>query len=434
MGIERLAVAAWKASPLSRRRLDLSGVETEERAVRDICAQVRTRGDAALHELTERFDGWSGESLVVPGEEMASAWGQLPEAQRSALQFAASRIQTYHMAQPGPGSITTGGRLHLLTRPIRRAGLYVPGGRAAYPSTVLMTAIPAKVAGVREIALATPAGPDGKLPPAILAAAMIAGVTEVYRIGGAQAVAAFAYGTETVPPVDVIAGPGNIYVTLAKREVFGVVGIDAIAGPTEILILADDSAPAAFVAADLAAQLEHDPLAFALLVTPSAELAGAVEQEFESLLGRLDRRDIVQAAHCRIVMVDSLEQGVEIANDFGPEHLELVVHDPTRWLANLDNAGAIFVGPYAAVPLGDYVAGTNHSLPTAGSARFSSPLGVHTFLKRSSVAELMAADLEELHSACVTLANLEGLTAHAHAVDVRLEAIRRSRKEGAELA
>ncbi|HEV2953321.1 MAG TPA: histidinol dehydrogenase, partial [Candidatus Dormibacteraeota bacterium] len=310
--------------------------------------------------------------------------------------------------------------LELRTRPVRRAGLYVPGGRAAYPSTVLMTAIPATVAGVKEIALASPASSDGSLPVAILAAASIAGVTEVYRIGGAQAIAAFAYGTDSVPAVDVIAGPGNIYVTLAKREVFGLVGIDAIAGPTEILIIADETAPADFLAADLASQLEHDPLAFAVLVTTSAALGRAVTEAFEGLVVNLDRREVVGAAHCRIVLVESIAEAVQISNAFAPEHLELVVAEPEVWLDQIENAGAIFVGSLAAVSLGDYVAGTNHSLPTAGSARFSSPLGVHTFLKRTSIARLSGSDFAELAEPCITMANMEGLTAHAHAVRVRL--------------
>jgi histidinol dehydrogenase len=310
--------------------------------------------------------------------------------------------------------------LKLLTRPVRRAGLYVPGGRAAYPSTVLMTAIPARLAGVREVVVCTPPAADGGLPTAILAAAAIAGVDEVYRAGGAQAIAAMAYGTAGIPRVDFIAGPGNIYVTLAKKEVFGVVGVDAIAGPTEIMVVADGRARADFVAADLASQMEHDPLAWAVLVTDSAALADAVEEEFAGLLERLDRAEVVAAAHLAVILADDLEQAFQVVNDFAPEHLEIVVADPARWLPLVENAGAVFLGDYAAVTLGDYVIGPNHTLPTSGSARFSSPLGVYSFLKRTSVASVTRGDLQGLQGAARTLARMEGLTAHANAVEVRL--------------
>jgi len=282
-----------------------------------------------------------------------------------------------------------------------------------------MTAIPARVAGVREVMLATPPGPDGAVSEFILAAAAIAGVDRVFRVGGAQAVAAFAYGTESVPRVDVIAGPGNIFVTLAKREVFGVVGVDAVAGPTEIMVVADRSAPAHYVAADLASQLEHDPMAWALLVTDSAALADAVEESFANLAKSLDRAETVRAARCCVVLTDSLTEAMDIANVFGPEHLEIIAEDPEPLLAQVENAGAVFVGPYAPVSLGDYVIGPNHTLPTSGSARFSSPLGVYTFLKRTSVARVDAAGLSSLQEAARTLARMEGLTAHAHAIEVR---------------
>ena len=311
--------------------------------------------------------------------------------------------------------------MKLVTRPVQRAGVYAPGGRAAYPSTVLMTAIPARVAEVGQVVLATPPRPDGSVPIAILAAAQIAGVDAVYRIGGAQAIAALAYGTESIPRVDVVAGPGNIYVTLAKREVFGTVGVDGIAGPTEVLVVADASARPDFIAADLAAQLEHDPRAWGVLMTDSAELADRVEEELESLVKGLERAEIIRQANCCVVVADDIAQAVSLANDFAPEHILIVADDAERLAARVENAGAIFVGSYATVPLGDYTAGPNHTLPTAGAARFSSPLGVHTFLKRTSYLSLNRGDLDLLQDATLRLAALEGLSAHAHAVEVRLE-------------
>ena len=423
MSIRRFDLGSWLDSPLSRRRLDLAGLETEQATVREICARVRTEGDSAVAEYGERFDGWRPaleDGFRVPREEIDGALRRLGPGDRSALEFAARRIRQFHETQTYEAVTGTPG-LKLLTRPVRRAGVYVPGGRAAYPSTVLMGAIPARVAGVREVVIATPPATDGSVPVAILAAAAVAGVDEVYRLGGAQAIAALAYGTAGVPRVDVLVGPGNVYVMLAKKEVFGAVGIDSLAGPTEILIIADAGARPDFVAADLASQLEHDPLAWAVLVTDSEALADRVEEEFASLVQGLDRRDVIAAAHCCVVVVADLDQALQVANDFAPEHLELIAADPAPLAARVENAGAVFIGPYAPVSLGDYVAGPNHTLPTAGAARFSSPLGVYNFLKRTSVASLNRGDLEMLREACVALANLEGLTAHAHAVEVRLE-------------
>jgi histidinol dehydrogenase len=311
--------------------------------------------------------------------------------------------------------------MKLVARPVKRAGLYAPGGRASYPSTVLMTAIPARVARVPEVVLATPPRPDGTVPTAILAAAHIAGVDTVYRVGGAQAIAALAYGTTSIPRVDVVAGPGNIYVTLAKREVFGAVGVDGIAGPTEVMVIADADARPDYVAADLAAQLEHDPLAWAVLVTDSALLADRVEEELESLVRGLERAEIIRSANCCVVVAENLDQAVQLANDFAPEHLLVVTDGAAQLATRVENAGAVFVGAYATVPLGDYAAGPNHTLPTSGAARFASPLGVHTFLKRMSVLSLNRGDLEMLSEACLRLAAMEGLGGHAHAVEVRLE-------------
>lgn len=423
MGLRRLRVADWLDSPLSRNRLNLGGTPEQAAVVREIVGRVAAEGDAALFEYSQRFDGWrpaEGGSPAVEPSQLRAALRRLGRDQRGALELAATRIREFHATQTyeevsGPPG------LKLLTRPVERAGLYVPGGRAAYPSTVLMTAIPAKVAGVREVALATPPAPDGTVPTAILAAAAIAGVDQVFRMGGAQAVAAFAHGTASVRRVDVVAGPGNIYVTLAKREVFGVVGVDAVAGPTEIMVVADASARADHVAADLASQLEHDPMAWAVLVTDSAALADAVEEAFTELATRLERAETVQAAHCVIILAESPEQAMQVANDFGPEHLELLAEDPGRLLALVRNAGAVFVGPWAPVSLGDYVIGPNHTLPTSGSARFSSPLGVQTFLKRTSVSSLTRGDFDRLQEAARTLARMEGLTAHANAIEIRLE-------------
>ena len=423
MAIKRFDVGSWLDSPLSRRRLDLSQFAKERAAVVDICSRVAAEGDAALRELGERFDGWApreGQTFQVPQSDLVAAANRLPAGDRSALEFAARRIRDFHSKQVQTASSGLPG-LKLVTRPVRRAGVYAPGGRAAYPSTVLMTVIPARVAKVPEVVLATPPSADGSVPTAILAAAHIAGVDAVYRVGGAQAIAALAYGTASIPRVDVVAGPGNIYVTLAKREVFGSVGVDGIAGPTEVMVIADAGARPDFIAADLAAQLEHDPLAWAVLVTDSAALADRVEEELRSLISGLDRAQIINAATCCLIVADDLEQAINLANDFAPEHLLIVTDDAGRLATQVQNAGAIFVGAYATVPLGDYTAGPNHTLPTAGAARFASPLGVHTFLKRSSVLSLNRGDLEMLRDATLRLAALEGLTAHAHAVEVRLE-------------
>jgi histidinol dehydrogenase len=423
MPIRRFDAQSWLDSPLSKRRLDLLQFAKERADVAEICVRVATEGDAALREFSRRYDGWApaeGETFEVAKAELAAAADRLPSADRGALEFAAQRIKDFHTKQVQTSSVGSRG-LQLLTRPVRRAGVYAPGGRAAYPSTVLMTVIPARVAGVAEVVLATPPQSDGTVPTAILAAAHIAGVDVVYRLGGAQAIAALAYGTASIPRVDVVAGPGNIYVTLAKREVFGAVGVDGIAGPTEVMVIADAGARPDFVAADLAAQLEHDPLAWAVLVTDSARLADRVEEELRSLISGLERAQIINAATCCLVVTGNLDQALQLANDFAPEHLLIVAEDAERLATQVENAGAIFVGEYSTVPLGDYVAGPNHTLPTSGAARFASPLGVHTFLKRSSVLSLEREDLEMLRDACVRLAALEGLGAHAHAVEVRLE-------------
>jgi histidinol dehydrogenase len=416
-------VASWRVSPLSRRRLDLSEYAKERAIVAEICARVASEGDEALRELGQKLDGWAparGETFEVPRSALVAAASRLERADGAALEFAARRIREFHELQVGAASVGSGG-LRLTTRPVRRAGVYAPGGRASYPSSVLMAAIPARVAGVADVVLATPPRRDGSVPDVILAAAHIAGVDAVYRMGGAQAIAALAYGTETVPRVDVVAGPGNIFVTLAKKEVFGSVGVDGIAGPTEVVVVADGNARPDFVAADLAAQLEHDPMAWGVLVTDSQALADRVEEELASLLRGLARADIISQANCCLVVADDMDQAMDVANEFAPEHLLIVAADEKRLAARAQNAGAVFVGAFATVPLGDYTAGPNHTLPTSGAARFASPLGVHTFLKRMSVLALDRADLQTLREASVRLAELEGLGAHAHAVEVRLE-------------
>jgi histidinol dehydrogenase len=423
MPVSRLDAKSWAASPMARRRLDLSELARERQAVAEICERVRREGDAALRELGKRFDGWppaAGESFEVPQDEIEAAYRRIDPQDIAALGLASKRITEFHERQK-PASGDDGASTALLTRPVRRAGLYAPGGRAAYPSTVLMTAIPARVAGVEEVVLATPPRLDGSVPDVILAAALVGRAGPVLRVGGAQAIAALAYGTESIPRVDVVAGPGNVYVTLAKKEVFGAVGVDGIAGPTEVVVIADGNARPDFVAADLAAQLEHDPLACGVLFTDSAALADRVAEELASLVAGLARREIIAAARCCLVVTRSLDEAVALADDFAPEHLLVVTEDAEEIAGSVRNAGAVFVGPFATVPLGDYVAGPNHTLPTSGAARFASPLGVHTFLKRTSVLRLGRDELLELRDATVRLAGLEGLGAHAHAVEVRLE-------------
>jgi histidinol dehydrogenase len=418
MSVKRYDPAAF--AELARKRSRLYPMAAERAAVAEICARVLNEGDAALRDLGKRFDGWApgeGESFAA---DLDQALERIDAADRDALEFAARRIRDFHQRQLAavpPADLKT----RLVTRPVERAGLYAPGGRAAYPSTVLMTAIPARVAGVRQVVLATPPQADGGVPTAILAAARVAGVDAVYRVGGAQAIAALAYGTESIPRVDVVAGPGNVYVALAKKEVFGAVGVDGIAGPTEVVVVADAGARPDFVAADLAAQLEHDPMAWGVLITDSAQLADRVEEELDDLVRGLDRADVIRQASCCIVVVADMEEALRLVDDFAPEHLLLVTAEAEDLASEVRNAGAIFVGPYATVPLGDYVAGPNHTLPTSGAARYASPLGVHTFMKRTSVLTLDRDDLATLRDAAVRLAHLEGLGAHAHAIEVRLE-------------
>jgi histidinol dehydrogenase len=400
-----------------------------QRTVGEILEAVRQRGDGALLELSARLDGFrpSGPAgLAITREEFEAAERELSPAVRAALAYAAERIERYHAAAlPKAWRITDehGSSLGQEVRPLDRIGVYIPGGRAAYPSTVLMTAIPARVAGVGEIVLVTPPGRDGRVEPTVLAAARIAGVTEGWRLGGAQAVAALAYGTATIRQVDKIVGPGNVYVALAKARVFGEVGIDMVAGPSEVLVIADASADPEWIAADLLAQAEHDPMARAVLVTDAAELIPRVSAALERQLATLPRRSIAGEAlstQGALVLVGSLELGVELANRLAPEHLELLVRVPQALLGRVRHAGAIFVGGGTPEVVGDYVAGPSHVLPTAGTARFSSPLGTEDFIKRSSVIEYSRRGLEAALPHLSTLADIEGLGGHRAAAEVRL--------------
>ncbi len=417
MGLRIYDLAGWQASGHAGSGLDLARLGEAEAVVREICARIRREGDAAVREYTARWDGWAGE-VKLPVEEMEAAAGRLDPQTTAALRLAAERIEAYHRLQTYQPEVGRGG-LRLLTRPLRRCGIYVPGGRAAYPSTVLMAAIPARLAGVSEIALATPPAPDGSVPDTVLAAARIAGVTEIHRMGGAQAVAALAYGTRSIPRVDIVVGPGNIYVTLAKKEVFGAVAIDSLAGPTEIAVVADATADPRLVAADLASQLEHDPQTIGVLFTDSPTLADAVAEAFTTITREAERRQVVEAATCCLVVTPSLGSAIDAANHFAPEHLQISVADPQPLLARVENAGAVFVGRNAPTSLGDYTIGTNHVLPTSGSARFSSPLGVHTFLKRMSVATVDDAEFAAIAGPASRLARMEGLPGHAYAIDLR---------------
>jgi histidinol dehydrogenase len=395
--------------------------------VRDIIADVQARGDAAVVDYTNKFDrvNLTAGALRITADEIASATAGIPAALRAALELAAARIETFHRAQlPADFAFTdeAGGRLGLRWGPLDAVGLYVPGGKASYPSSVLMNAIPAKVAGVPRIAVCVPA-PGGVLNPLVLAAASCAGVTEIYRIGGAQAIAALAYGTASIAPVDRITGPGNAFVAEAKRQVFGRVGIDSIAGPSEVLIIADAGQDPAHLALDLLAQAEHDEEAQAILVTDSAALAAAVAQAVEAALAGLPRAKIAGeswARHGAIIEVASWDEAAALANRIAPEHLQIMVADPSYLFGQIRHAGAIFLGPHTPEAIGDYVAGPNHVLPTMGTARFASGLSVYDFLKRTTWVALDEAALAAIGPAAVALAESESLTAHARSVAVRL--------------
>ena len=397
-----------------------------ERRVYDIIENVRTNGDAALREYSEQFDGVKLDDFKVDQSIIDEAWDNLPEDLKHALLVAKKNITEFHSREIEQGFVdmdTPGIIRGQKVTSLARVGLYVPGGTAAYPSTIMMTALPAKIAGVKEIVMVTPPQKDG-INPAVLGAAKLAGVDAVYQVGGAQGVAALAYGTEQIPKVDKIVGPGNIYVATAKRQVFGQVDIDMIAGPSEIGIIADDSANPVHLAADLLSQAEHDPRARAIMVTNSEKLAQLVSDEVERQLSQLPRESIARPAienNSYIAVMDSVEDMFTVMNEVAPEHLEIQLPDPMQYMSMVENAGSVFLGRYASEPLGDYVGGTNHVLPTSGTAKFSSPLGVYDFVKRISFTQFSRERLQEVAKDITTLARTEGLEAHARAIEVRFE-------------
>ena len=406
------------------RCMETSGVgET----VRAIVEDVAKNGDAALLAYGEKFDGAKLESLAVSEAEIDEAMAAIPESLKKAMETAAENIRTFHSAQRREGFCLKnpdGTYMGQKVTPIEKVGLYIPGGTASYPSTVFMNAIPAKIAGCSEIVMVSPPNREGKIAAPILAAAKMAGVTKVFKVGGAQAIAALAYGTEAVPKVDKIVGPGNAYVAEAKRQVFGRVNIDMIAGPSEILVVADGTCNPAYVAADLLSQAEHDALACAVLVTDSMELAEKVSQEVERQLSLLPREAIARRAidgNSQIIVTDDLLSAVEAANELAPEHLELCVDDPEKYLPYVRNAGSVFMGKFCPESLGDYIAGPNHTLPTSGTARFSSPLSVDDFIKKTQYTYYTREALAKVAGDIAVFARAEGLEAHARAALIRME-------------
>ena len=397
--------------------------------VEAIVEDVKENKDKALFAYTEKFDGAliTGDTVRVAKEEIQEAMEQMDPALLEVMKRSMKNIRAYHEKQRRQSwfdSKPDGTILGQKITPLESAGVYVPGGKAAYPSSVLMNIIPAEVAGVQRIVMVTPPGKDGKVNPVTLTAAHLAGATEVYKAGGAQAVAALAFGTESIPRVDKIVGPGNIFVALAKKAVYGHVSIDSIAGPSEILVIADDSANPRFVAADLLSQAEHDELASAILVTTSMDLAEKVSREIDGFVKDLSRKEILEKSlenYGYILVADTLDQAVETANEIASEHLEIVTRNPFEVMTKIRNAGAIFIGEYSSEPLGDYFAGPNHVLPTNGTAKFFSPLGVDDFIKKSSIIYYSREALKEIHKDVEAFAEAEGLTAHANSVRVRLE-------------
>jgi histidinol dehydrogenase len=416
-----------KVKPEEILNRDLRAEKDVEAVVDGILADVRARGDDALRDYALKFDHAALEALAVTPQEIDEAVAASDPEFIKTLRMAAQNIRAFHEHQVHRDFVmdsTPGIVMGQRYTPLERVGVYVPGGTAAYPSTVLMDIIPARVAGVKEIVMMTPAGRDGKVNPAILAAAQVAGIDRIFKSGGAQAVAALAYGTQSVPAVDKIVGPGNIFVATAKRKVYGRVGIDMIAGPSEILVLADGSSNPAWVAADLLSQAEHDKLASPVLVTDSRELAVAVQQELERQIPQLPRAEIARASvdtNGKIIVTDDLQKAVDAANLIAPEHLELCVDEPFALLGRVRNAGSIFLGRSAPEALGDYFAGPNHTLPTSGTARFSSPLGVDDFVKRSSFLYYSTDALNEVSGRIADFAEHEGLHAHARSVLIRGE-------------
>jgi histidinol dehydrogenase len=409
--------------------------EDVEKGVRKIVARVRDGGDAELLACVRRYDGVTLRKLEVTREEWDAAVEAVDPADRAALGKAAMRVREFHRKRiPSSWEVREegGGVFGHRVRPLARVGIYVPGGKAVYPSTVIMNAVPASVVEVPEIVMATPPAKDGSVPREVLMAARVAGVHRVFKMGGAHAVAALAYGTESVPQVDKIVGPGNVWVAAAKHLVFGVVDIDSEAGPTEVLVVADRTATPAWVAADLLSQAEHDELASAILITPVKAIAVRVQDQLGRQLGTLEREKIARkalAGRSAIIVARDMQECLALANRYAPEHLVLAVQDPDTVSKQVQNAGAIFMGHYTPVAVGDYLAGPNHVLPTGGTARFFSPLGVEDFLKRTSLTRFEPPKLRELGGDVIRLAELEGLTGHARSVELRLQKIRRARRE-----
>ncbi|ULT56387.1 histidinol dehydrogenase [Neobacillus drentensis] len=412
---------------VSIKRSIEAGTSEQVEIVKGIISEIRHRGEEALREFTEKFDRVQLTSFSVTEGEIEAAYAEVDQEYIEIVREAAENIKSFHEKQLRPSWMTTeenGTILGQKITPLDSVGVYVPGGTAAYPSSVLMNVIPAKVAGVKRIVMVSPPDESGKLPAAVLVAAKEAGVKEIFKVGGAQAIAALAYGTESIAPVDKITGPGNIFVALAKREVFGDVDIDMIAGPSEIAVLADDSARADEVAADLLSQAEHDPRACSVLVTPSLALAEAVSAEVEKQLAVLPRKDIASRAiadYGAIYVTTDLDEAVETVNQLAPEHLEVITENAMELLGKIRHAGAIFIGRYSSEPVGDYFAGPNHVLPTNGTARFSSPLNVDDFQKKSSVIVYSEKALKENGAKIAAFARMEGLEAHARAVETRLK-------------
>ncbi|MCH7553170.1 MAG: histidinol dehydrogenase [Chloroflexi bacterium] len=397
---------------------------TPEQAVDRIIADVAASGDAALRRYTKALDGAEDYSIVVPKEEIDEALESIDPGLREALEEAADRVRSFHQACLPVGWFDQATGLGQAIHPLESVGIYIPGGTASYPSTVLHTVIPARVANVKRVAIASPPQRDGATSPVVLAAARIAGAQEVYRVGGAQAIAALALGTETIPKVDKVFGPGNIFVTLAKRKLYGQVGIDGLYGPTETMIIADESANPVLCAADLLAQAEHDPLAIPILITNSLSLAQAAAKQVECQLRHLERRDVANASLANqgaIGVVDTLDQAIVLANEFAPEHLSLLVADPQTMASQVTRTGGIFLGEASPEVLGDYNAGPSHVMPTGGAARFASALGLHDFVRVTSLIGLNPSQAKGLYATAARIARAEGLTAHARAAELRLE-------------
>ncbi|MCH2169865.1 histidinol dehydrogenase [Myxococcota bacterium] len=417
---------------MNRRQAEGQDVEA---VVREIVSEVRDGGDERLLAFVEEHDAALPDELEVTPEEWDEAVDQVESADRAALGKAAMRVREFHRKRiPSSWEMREegGGLFGIRVRPLHRVGIYVPGGKATYPSSVIMNAVPASVVEVPEIVMVTPPRSDGSIQPEVLMAARVAGVHRIFKMGGAHAVAALAYGTQTVPRVDKIVGPGNIYVSTAKRQVFGEVDIDSEAGVTEVMVIADKSATPAWVAADLISQAEHDELASAILITDSRGLVTRVQDQIVKQLDKLERAEIAKKALSRrsaMIVVKRLDEAVELANRYAPEHLVLALDDADAQSKQIENAGAVFLGHYTPVAVGDYLAGPNHVLPTGGSARYFSPLGIEDFLKRMSVVRFDPPKLRELGADVMRLADIEGLTGHKHSVDLRLQKIRRARRE-----